>query len=383
MPKIKSFPALDREGSTPVYRQIEDQLRRKILSGELAAGVCLPKGQELSRQFGVAYRTVVRSLEALKKEGLLRGVPSRGTFVQMRSRRQLQNIAITFDQNYQLGLARDLERFQRGILQACHDSDFQLQLFPLRGAIFSKDEPTLLAKLIEEGHIHGVITFSAVAPEDIDRLVKLGVPTVTSRDVYPDTGVPWVMEDLDDAARQMLRFLVAGLGHRRLGLVMGARPGVNTRVVRPSGLLAESLQREMEAMGMEARPDRIVYSDFLAEKALPAVREWLRTADRPTALICIDPAIGQAILQMAREEFGLTAPRNLSLLSYGDIWPAASMTVARFPVERMTERAVEYLEQLARGENPTPVPLPVELVIRQTCGPAPTEQADSFEQAGF
>jgi DNA-binding LacI/PurR family transcriptional regulator len=206
---------------------------------------------------------------------------------------------------------------------------------------------------------------------------------VTSRDVYPNTGVPWVMEDLDDAARQMLRFLVAGLRHRRLGLVMGARPEENNRVVRPSRLLAEALQREMEAMGIKSRPDRIVYSDFLAEKALPAVREWLAAPDRPTALICIDPAIGQEILHMAKEEFGLTAPRDLSLLSYGDSSPESSMTAARFPVDRMTEKAVEYLEQLTRGENTVPVPLPVELVIRQTCGSAPAEQANSTEHIGF
>lgn len=374
MPKTKPFAKLDRNDGMPVYRQIEDHLRTRILSGDLAAGVCLPNGQELSRQFGVAYRTVVRSLEGLKREGLIRGVPSRGTFVQPPLQRVVRNIAITFDQQYQQDLVRDLDQFQRGILKACHDSQFHLQLFPLRGPIFSSEDPTLLAKLIEERHIHGLITFSAIASEDVDRLVKLGVPTVTSRDMYPDTPVPWVMEDVADAARQMLRLLISGLGHRRLAFIMGARPDSASRVVRPSILLAEHLQRELLAMGLEPRPDRIVYSEFRIEKATQSLREWFQAPDRPTALISMDTAIAHHSLQMLEREFNLTSPRDFSLIAYGHSMSESLLTTVRLPIEAMTQRAVQYLEQLTRGEKPELIPLPVELIIRRTCGPAPKQE---------
>jgi len=360
---------LDRNRPTPVYRQIEDQLREKILQGELPAGACLPNGQELSRQFGVAYRTVIRSLNTLKKQGLLKGVPSRGTFVQEAPRRRVQNIAITFDRAYQQDIMRDVERFQRGVTAACEER-FALQLFPLReSTIFSASEPTLLSRLIEDWHIHGVITYSAPPAEDIDRLVQLKVPVVTSRDIYvtADGSVPWAMEDVADGARQLVRFITA-LGHRRIGLVMGPRPGGDPRVVRPSGLLAEGLLRELAAAGMGIAEDRIVYSDFRWASVEETVRGWLGSDRRPTALIFADDQMALAGVKLA-EGLGLAVPRGLSVASYGDFLPPGSpLTSIHLPMEEIARRAVDYLDRVMRGEKPAPEAVGVELRIRQTCG---------------
>jgi len=360
---------LDRNRSTPVYRQIEDQLREKIMLGELPAGACLPNGQELSKRFGVAYRTVIRSLNTLKKQGLLKGVPSRGTFVQEALSRRVQNIAITFDRGYQQDILRDVERFQRGVTAAC-DERFHLQLFPLREAtIFSADEPTLLSRLIEDWHIHGVITYSAPPAEDIDRLVQLKVPVVTSRDIYvdPENRVPWVMEDVADGARQLVRFITA-LGHRRIGLVMGSRPGVDPRVVRPSGLLAEALLMELAAAGAACAEDRIVYSDFCWSTVQETLREWLGSQNRPTALIFANDQMAMMGVKLA-ESMGLAVPRELSVASYGDFLPTGgTLTSIHLPMEEIARRAVDYLDRVMRGERPVPKPVGVELRIRQTCG---------------
>lgn len=360
---------LDRNRSTPVYRQIEDQLREKIMLGELPAGACLPNGQELSKRFGVAYRTVIRSLNTLKKQGLLKGVPSRGTFVQEALSRRVQNIAITFDRGYQQDILRDVERFQRGVTAAC-DERFHLQLFPLREAtIFSADEPTLLSRLIEDWHIHGVITYSAPPAEDIDRLVQLKVPVVTSRDIYvdPENRVPWVMEDVADGARQLVRFITA-LGHRRIGLVMGSRPGVDPRVVRPSGLLAEALLMELAAAGAACAEDRIVYSDFRWSTVQETLREWLGSQNRPTALIFANDQMAMMGVKLA-ESMGLAVPRELSVASYGDFLPTGgTLTSIHLPMEEIARRAVDYLDRVMRGERPVPKPVGVELRIRQTCG---------------
>lgn len=373
MTSVSFMLDLDRNRSTPVYRQIEDQLREKILQGELPAGSCLPNGQELSRQFGVAYRTVIRSLNTLKRQGLLKGVPSRGTFVQQAVLRRVQNIAITFDRGYQSDILRDVERFQRGVTAACEER-FALQLFPLREAtIFSDSEPTLLSRLIEDWHIHGVITYSAAPPEDIDRLLNLRVPVVTSRDIYltasGEKGPPWAMEDVADGARQLVRFITA-LGHRQIGLVMGPRPGTNLRVVRPSGLLAEGLLAELSAAGVGCAEDRIVYSDFRWGTVEQTLREWLGSDRRPTALIFADDQMALRGVKLA-ESLGLAVPRDLSVASYGDFLPSGSqLTTIHLPMEEIARRAVDYLDQLMRGEKPEPEPVGVELKIRQTCGQA-------------
>lgn len=67
----------------PAYRQVSDQLRTKILSGELDAGSRLPNETQLSALFGVSRSTVREALRVLSSQNLVttsRGVEG-GTFV--------------------------------------------------------------------------------------------------------------------------------------------------------------------------------------------------------------------------------------------------------------------------------------------------------------
>lgn len=55
---------------TPRYRSIADELRRRILTGELPAGAVLPSENTLADQYGVADETARRALGVLASEGL-------------------------------------------------------------------------------------------------------------------------------------------------------------------------------------------------------------------------------------------------------------------------------------------------------------------------
>jgi DNA-binding transcriptional regulator YhcF (GntR family) len=59
----------------PPYLRIADELRRNIVSGELAPGDHLPSGREIARQWGCAYATAAKVLTTLRKEGLGRELP--------------------------------------------------------------------------------------------------------------------------------------------------------------------------------------------------------------------------------------------------------------------------------------------------------------------
>jgi DNA-binding transcriptional regulator YhcF (GntR family) len=61
------------------YLQIADELRRKIVSGELAPGDHLPSGREIARQWGCAYATAAKVLTTLRKEGLAESFPGHAT----------------------------------------------------------------------------------------------------------------------------------------------------------------------------------------------------------------------------------------------------------------------------------------------------------------
>jgi len=72
---------LNKTSPTPLYLQIRDQLRARILSGELAAGTRLPPERALAQDLGVNRTTVVNAYHELAAEGLVEAHVGRGTTV--------------------------------------------------------------------------------------------------------------------------------------------------------------------------------------------------------------------------------------------------------------------------------------------------------------
>jgi len=68
----------------PVYRQIADQIREHVRSGELSDGDRLPPIRELARRLGVNRDTVCSAYESLAAEGVVDAQVGRGTFVRSR-----------------------------------------------------------------------------------------------------------------------------------------------------------------------------------------------------------------------------------------------------------------------------------------------------------
>jgi GntR family transcriptional regulator len=72
---------IEIDPSSPVhpYRQLADQLRELIASGEITNQ--LPSITKLTESTMLAVGTVRRGIDILVKEGLVETVPGRGTFV--------------------------------------------------------------------------------------------------------------------------------------------------------------------------------------------------------------------------------------------------------------------------------------------------------------
>jgi GntR family transcriptional regulator len=64
--------------SEPIYRQLMDQLRRRVAAGQWVAGQELPSVRELSAELTVHPMTISKAYSLLESEGLLerrRGLP--------------------------------------------------------------------------------------------------------------------------------------------------------------------------------------------------------------------------------------------------------------------------------------------------------------------
>jgi GntR family transcriptional regulator len=73
------------EGRT-TWRDIADDLRAAIASGEYAPGDQIPSRSKLMARYGVASQTVNNAVDALRAEGLVVGLPGSGLYVRTRPR---------------------------------------------------------------------------------------------------------------------------------------------------------------------------------------------------------------------------------------------------------------------------------------------------------
>lgn len=72
---------IDYEGADPLWQQLAVILRAAIESGEYPSGRALPSETTLMQRYGLARGTVRHAIDSLVKDGLVRRVQGRGTFV--------------------------------------------------------------------------------------------------------------------------------------------------------------------------------------------------------------------------------------------------------------------------------------------------------------
>ena len=64
----------------PLYLQLRDQLRARLLSGAAAPGSRLPSAREMAALLHVSRNTVFEAYRMLEEEGLVRIVAGQGAF---------------------------------------------------------------------------------------------------------------------------------------------------------------------------------------------------------------------------------------------------------------------------------------------------------------
>lgn len=72
---------IEDQDSTPVYRQIVDQVRDQVATGRVKPGHSLPSVRELARFLDINVNTVNKAYQGLKRLGLIVTRPGRGAVV--------------------------------------------------------------------------------------------------------------------------------------------------------------------------------------------------------------------------------------------------------------------------------------------------------------
>ena len=72
---------LSNTAGTPIYVQIEDQIKTAILRGDVTEGEALPSIRALARDLRVSVITTTRAYAELVASGMVANVPGKGYFV--------------------------------------------------------------------------------------------------------------------------------------------------------------------------------------------------------------------------------------------------------------------------------------------------------------
>lgn len=117
----------------PLYYQLENVLREKIISGAFAAGEQLPTENDFINQFGVSRITVRQALAALATDNLIERRQGSGTYVahrKTRKRRFDQNIHLTgsLDELIEMGLDTPVKLLEMNRIDADQQEALLLQI---------------------------------------------------------------------------------------------------------------------------------------------------------------------------------------------------------------------------------------------------------------
>lgn len=85
---------ISNQSPTPLYEQISNQIKNQILNCTLKSGESLPSIRTLAKELKVSIITTKRAYEELEKEGFIRTVAGKGTFVAEANSERLREVAI-------------------------------------------------------------------------------------------------------------------------------------------------------------------------------------------------------------------------------------------------------------------------------------------------
>ncbi|MGW3265606.1 LacI family DNA-binding transcriptional regulator [Streptomyces sp. NPDC001056] len=236
-----------------------------------------------------------------------------------------------------------------------------------------------VVQLLHERRVDGVIAAPSAQPgELVGYLGRHAVPTVFldrmidppgAGDTAPAEGVPRFDQVGAENAAPTARLVahLAGLGHRRIGMVAGL-PGLSTTRERVAGY-----RDGLAAAGLAHDERLLVSGNSESAGAERATAALLALPEPPTALVTANNAMTLGALR-ALHRHGLSVPGDIALCCFDDFpWAdlfSPRLTAFAQPSRELGAQAVRLLlERLAEPDRPPrTVRLPCAFVHRTSCG---------------
>jgi LacI family transcriptional regulator len=216
----------------------------------------------------------------------------------------------------------------------------------------------------------GLIISSVFPPNETKpyrKMIKDGAKMVLVDRTMKYLGCPAVATDNVQVGRLATEHLIR-LGHRRIGHLRGDGSSV-------SADRFEGYKQALAKRKLRFDKNLVRKCGLLESEGYEAMRSWLAESEVPRAIFAVnDPAAIGAM--QALEEVGLRAGKDVALVGAGNIHYGAMLRVPLTTISwsrrDMGHNAASLLIDLIEGKSesakPRHITLPLELVIRDSCG---------------
>lgn len=349
----------------PIYQQISDSLKQKIIDGSFSSGSMLPSEDLLAGQFKVSKPTIRKSLEILRSQRFISKQNGRGAFVtyEMENVQKVRRVGI-------YGIHTEIpNNFHQSLLltgiseEAGRTKNIELVILP------HNEE---FSHFVNAGAFDGFIIVGPSAPE-MERLMKtplLSIPHVivsASSDMMRERGFIFIDSDNVQGAYEAVTHLIK-LGHRRI-IYSGGRADRFNCMDRLKGY-----KKALSDNGIDVDPlliNEVIHK--IGEEVNVFIESLLAGNIGFTAVFA--GGLGLALESMKfLQNKNLRIPEDISVVGFDDFETAMFMspplTTVRQPISEMGTEAVKMLTDQFRGEKlkNKHVCLDTELIVRKSTG---------------
>jgi LacI family transcriptional regulator len=207
------------------------------------------------------------------------------------------------------------------------------------------------------------------SPQLLKFLRQRALPTVHVMTYPAPPEAVCVGFDNAKAIGQAVRYLL-DLGHRRVAMLAGITRANDRARARVAGV-----RKALKEAGIDLPPARLVERPYGLAEARDGFRALMAATPAPTAMLCGNDVLAFGALLEA-QKMKIAVPKALSVIGFDDLEMARhihpALTTVHVPTEKMWGAAAERLiEALDRRPVATATEVEVELVVRESTGPAP------------
>jgi LacI family transcriptional regulator len=229
-----------------------------------------------------------------------------------------------------------------------------------------KDDSYL--RVFSRRRVDGILaTIADPSKGDLQKWTGATCPVVFLDKFFSSENCSYVTVNNREAAAAAVRHLL-DLGHRRIGIVTASLTASDSVKERIAGY-----REALESAGVRYEDSLMGHSERQSEEGgYQGTRELLASAERPTAIFCINDAIAIGAMR-AIYGAGLEIPRDISVVGFDDVPIAAllrvPLTTIAQPIRQMGTTALQLLTDRIEGGPSYPhrrVILDAHLVVRQS-----------------